>query len=269
MWLARAELAAAVAEAGGIGFMTALSHDSPDKLRNEISKVRGMTDKPFGINLTFLPSLRPPDFPAYVRVCIEEGVRFIETAGRNPVAFMPMLNEAGIKVIHKCTSIRHALTAQRIGCAAVSIDGFECAWASGRGRRHIADLGPGRPRHTRHPYRVLRRIRRWTGTGGILGIGSRRHEHGHAFRRDRRVSDSRRGQAGARSCERARHAAADADAAEHCPVSSQRQHGEGARDRGTRRCDDSRHQAVHVGARRQGDDRDRRPQPRGLSPPAR
>ena len=127
MWLARAELAAAVAEAGGIGFMTALSHDSPDKLRNEISKVRGMTDKPFGINLTFLPSLRPPDFPAYVRVCIEEGVRFIETAGRNPVAFMPMLNEAGIKVIHKCTSIRHALTAQRIGCAAVSIDGFECA----------------------------------------------------------------------------------------------------------------------------------------------
>jgi nitronate monooxygenase len=86
-----------------------------------------MTDKPFGINLTFLPSLRPPDFPAYVRVCIEEGVRFIETAGRNPVAFMPMLNEAGIKVIHKCTSIRHALTAQRIGCAAVSIDGFECA----------------------------------------------------------------------------------------------------------------------------------------------
>ncbi len=127
MWLAKAELAAAVAEAGGIGFMTALSHDSPEKLRNEIKKVRRMTDKPFGINLTFLPSLRPPDFPAYFQVCIDEGVRFIETAGRNPVAFMPMLNEAGIKVVHKCTSVRHALTAQRIGCAAVSIDGFECA----------------------------------------------------------------------------------------------------------------------------------------------
>ena len=127
MWLARAELAAAVAEAGGIGFMTALSHDSPEKLRDEIRKVRELTDKPFGINLTFLPSLRPPDFPGYVHACIEEGVRFIETAGRNPVAIMPMLNEAGIKVVHKCTSIRHALTAQRIGCAAVSIDGFECA----------------------------------------------------------------------------------------------------------------------------------------------
>lgn len=127
MWLARAELAAAVAEAGGIGFMTALSHDSPEKLRAEIHKVRGLTSKPFGVNLTFLPSLRPPDFPAYVQVCIDEGVRFIETAGRNPEPFMPMLREAGIQVVHKCTSVRHALKAQRIGCAAVSIDGFECA----------------------------------------------------------------------------------------------------------------------------------------------
>ena len=127
MWLAKAELAAAVAEAGGIGFMTALSHNTPEKLRNEIRKVRGLTDKPFGINLTFLPSLRAPDWPAYIQVCIDEGVRFIETAGRNPAPIMPLLNDAGIKVIHKCTSVRHALTAQRIGCAAVSIDGFECA----------------------------------------------------------------------------------------------------------------------------------------------
>lgn len=127
MWLARAELAAAVAEAGGIGFMTALTHDTPEKLRAEIRKVRELTHKPFGINLTFLPSLRPPDFPAYVQVCIDEGVKFIETAGRNPEAFLPMLNAAGIKVVHKCTSIRHAIKAQKIGCAAVSIDGFECA----------------------------------------------------------------------------------------------------------------------------------------------
>ncbi len=127
MWLARAELAAAVAEAGGIGFMTALTHDTPEKLRDEIRKVRRLTSKPFGINLTFLPSLRPPDFPAYVQVCIDEDVKFIETAGRNPEAFMPMLTEAGIKVIHKCTSVRHAIKAQKIGCAAVSIDGFECA----------------------------------------------------------------------------------------------------------------------------------------------
>ncbi|MCY4594225.1 MAG: nitronate monooxygenase [Bryobacterales bacterium] len=127
MWLARAELAAAVAEAGGIGFMTALSHDTPEKLRAEIRKARRLTDKPFGINLTFLPSLRPPDFPAYVQVCVDEGIQFIETAGRNPEAIMPTLNAAGIKVIHKCTSIRHAIKAQKIGCAAVSIDGFECA----------------------------------------------------------------------------------------------------------------------------------------------
>lgn len=127
MWLARAELAAAVAEAGGIGFMTALTHPHPELLRDEICKARELTRKPFGVNLTFLPSLRPPDFPAYVNVCIEEGVKFIETAGRNPQEFLPALNEAGVKVIHKCTSIRHALKAQRIGCAAVSIDGFECA----------------------------------------------------------------------------------------------------------------------------------------------
>jgi NADH:quinone reductase (non-electrogenic) len=127
MWLAKAELAAATAEAGGIGFMTALSHSDPEGLRDEIKKCRDLTDKPFGVNLTFLPSLRPPDFPAYVNVCIEEGVKFIETAGRNPEEFLPVMKDAGIKVIHKCTSIRHALKAQKIGCDAVSIDGFECA----------------------------------------------------------------------------------------------------------------------------------------------
>jgi len=127
MWLAKAELAAAVAEAGGIGFMTALSHADPEGLRNEIQKVKGLTNKPFGINLTFLPSLRPPDFPAYVQVCADEGVKFIETAGRSPEEFMPQFKEAGMKVIHKCTSVRHALKAEKIGCDAVSIDGFECA----------------------------------------------------------------------------------------------------------------------------------------------
>ena len=127
MWLAKAELAAATAEAGGIGFMTALSHSEPEGLRAEIRKVRDMTDKPFGVNITFLPSLRPMDFPAYVDVCAEEGVKFIETAGRSPEEFMPKFKEAGMKVIHKCTSIRHALKAQKLGCDAVSIDGFECA----------------------------------------------------------------------------------------------------------------------------------------------
>ncbi len=127
MWIARAELAAAVANAGGIGFMTALTHPEPEGLRAEIRKCRGLTDKPFGVNLTFLPTLRPPDYPAYIRVCIEEGVRFIETAGRNPEPYMELIKGAGMRVIHKCTSVRHAIKAEKIGCDAVSIDGFEAA----------------------------------------------------------------------------------------------------------------------------------------------
>jgi NADH:quinone reductase (non-electrogenic) len=127
MWIARAELAAAVANAGGIGFMTALTHPEPEGLRAEIRKCRQLTDKPFGVNLTFLPTLRPPDYPAYIQVCIEEGVRFIETAGRNPEPYMEAIKGAGLRVIHKCTSVRHAIKAEKIGCDAVSIDGFEAA----------------------------------------------------------------------------------------------------------------------------------------------
>jgi len=127
MWVARAELAAAVANAGGIGFMTALTYPEPEGLRVEIRKCRQLTDKPFGVNLTFLPTLRPPDYPAYIQVCIDEGVRFIETAGRNPEPYMEAIKAAGIRVIHKCTSVRHAIKAEKIGCDAVSIDGFEAA----------------------------------------------------------------------------------------------------------------------------------------------
>jgi NADH:quinone reductase (non-electrogenic) len=127
MWVARSELASAVGNAGGIGFMTALTFPEPEGLRAEIRKCRELTDKPFGINLTFLPTMRPPDYPAYIDVCIEEDIRFIETAGRNPEAYMDQLKSAGIKVVHKCTSVRHAVKAQKIGCDAVSIDGFEAA----------------------------------------------------------------------------------------------------------------------------------------------
>jgi NADH:quinone reductase (non-electrogenic) len=127
MWIARAELTSAVANAGGMGFMTALSFPDPEALRAEIRKCRAMTANPFGINLTFLPTLRPPDYPAYIDVCIQEGIQFIETAGRNPEPYLPQLKGAGIKVIHKCTSVRHALKAEKIGCDAVSIDGFEAA----------------------------------------------------------------------------------------------------------------------------------------------
>jgi len=127
MWIARAELAAAVGNAGGIGFMTALTFQEPEDLRAEIRKCREMTDKPFGINLTFLPSLRTIDYPAYIKVCIEEGIKFVETAGRNPEPYMDQLKAAGIKVVHKCTSVRHAIKAEKIGCDVVSIDGFEAA----------------------------------------------------------------------------------------------------------------------------------------------
>jgi len=127
MWLATAELVSAVANAGGMGFMTALTFPDADRLRTEIRKCRNLTAKPFGVNLTFLPTLRPPDYPALINVCIEEGIRFIETAGRNPEPYMPQIKASGIRVIHKCTSVRHALKAERIGCDAVSIDGFEAA----------------------------------------------------------------------------------------------------------------------------------------------
>ena len=127
MWIARAELAAGGANAGGIGFMTALTFQEAEDLRTEIRKCREMTDKPFGVNLTFLPSLRTIDYPAYIKICIEEGIKFIETAGRNPEPYMAQLKSADIKVVHKCTSVRHAVKAEKIGCDAVSIDGFEAA----------------------------------------------------------------------------------------------------------------------------------------------
>lgn len=123
-----AELAAAVANAGGLGLITGLTQRTPEALADEIAKCREMTDpgRVFGVNLTFLPSVNPPDYPGYVRVIIESGVKAVETAGNNPQKWMPALKEAGIKVIHKCTSVRHALKAETVGCDAVSVDGFEC-----------------------------------------------------------------------------------------------------------------------------------------------
>ena len=121
-----APLAAAVSNAGGLGIITALTQKTPRDLANEISKCRDMTDKPIGVNLTFLPVMKAPDYPGYIKAIIEGGVKIVETAGRNPSQVMPILKDAGIKVIHKCTSVRHSLKAQEIGCDAVSVDGFEC-----------------------------------------------------------------------------------------------------------------------------------------------
>ncbi|MDE2561057.1 MAG: nitronate monooxygenase [Sphingomonadales bacterium] len=121
-----AELAAAVSNAGGLGLITALTQRTPADLATEIARCREMTDQPFGVNLTFLPSVTPPDYPGYVQAIIDGGVRIVETAGNNPQQVMPVLKAAGVKVIHKCTSIRHALKAEAIGVDALSIDGFEC-----------------------------------------------------------------------------------------------------------------------------------------------
>jgi NAD(P)H-dependent flavin oxidoreductase YrpB (nitropropane dioxygenase family) len=126
-WVGRAELVSAVANAGALGFITALTQPTPEDLLKEVARCREMTDKPFGVNITILPTLRPIPYEEYVQAIIDSGVKIVETAGRNPVKFMPAFKAAGIKVIHKCTSVRHSLKAEEIGCDAVSVDGFECA----------------------------------------------------------------------------------------------------------------------------------------------
>jgi NAD(P)H-dependent flavin oxidoreductase YrpB (nitropropane dioxygenase family) len=121
-----AEMAAAVSSAGGLGIITGLTQKTPDALANEISKCHDLTKKPFGVNLTFLPGFVEPDYPGYIDAIIKGGIKIVETAGRSPEKYMSVLKDADIKVIHKCTSVRHALKAEKIGCDAVSVDGFEC-----------------------------------------------------------------------------------------------------------------------------------------------
>ena len=121
-----AKLAAAVSEAGGLGTITALTQPNPDRLSEEIKKCKNLTKKPIAVNLTFLPSLAKPDYPRYIEAIIDGGVKIVETAGRNPEKYVPQLKDAEVTIIHKCTSVRHALKAQKIGIDAISIDGFEC-----------------------------------------------------------------------------------------------------------------------------------------------
>ncbi|GAA4616042.1 NAD(P)H-dependent flavin oxidoreductase [Saccharopolyspora hordei] len=126
-WVGRAELVAAVAEAGALGMITALTQPTPEDLVKEIARCRELTDKPFGVNLTILPAITPPPYAEYRQAIIESGVRIVETAGSNPAEQVAAFKPAGVKVLHKCTSVRHALKAQQLGVDAVSIDGFECA----------------------------------------------------------------------------------------------------------------------------------------------
>lgn len=127
MWVGRAELAAAVSEAGGLGIITALTQPTPADLVKEIERARELTSKPIGVNLTILPSITPPPYDDYRRAIIDSGITIVETAGANPEPHMEMFKENGVKIIHKCTSVRHAIKAEKVGVDAVSIDGFECA----------------------------------------------------------------------------------------------------------------------------------------------
>jgi NADH:quinone reductase (non-electrogenic) len=126
-WVGRAELTSAVANAGALGFLTALTQPTPEALVREIARCREMTDKPFGVNLTLLPTLIPRNYDAYIDAIVDSGIRIIETAGRSPVPYLPKFKAAGIKVIHKCTSVRHGLSAEKAGVDCISMDGFECA----------------------------------------------------------------------------------------------------------------------------------------------
>jgi NAD(P)H-dependent flavin oxidoreductase YrpB (nitropropane dioxygenase family) len=126
-WVGRAELVAAVANAGGLGFITALTQPTPDDLRREVEKARKLTDKPFGVNLTILPAINPPPYAEYRQAIIDSGIKIVETAGYKPQEHVDHFKEHGIKVIHKCTAVRHALSAERMGVDAISIDGLECA----------------------------------------------------------------------------------------------------------------------------------------------
>lgn len=127
MWVSQPELVAAVSEAGGLGILTALSFGTPEGLADAIARTRELTDRPFGVNLTFLPTLKAPDYPAFIKTIVSEGIPVVETAGRNPEPFLEQIKSGGALVIHKCTAVRFALKAEAIGCDMVSIDGFECA----------------------------------------------------------------------------------------------------------------------------------------------
>lgn len=126
-WVGLAELAAAVSNAGGLGIVTALTQQTPDALRREIERTRALTDRPFGVNLTILPAVKPPPYAEYVQAIIDSGIKIVETAGNSPRDFIDQFKAHGVKIVHKCTTVRHALSAERNGVDAVSIDGFECA----------------------------------------------------------------------------------------------------------------------------------------------
>jgi NADH:quinone reductase (non-electrogenic) len=176
-----AELAAAVSNAGGLGIITGLTQRTPDLLVKEITRCREMTDQPFGVNLTFLPSLSSPPYPEYIAAIIEGGVKIVETAGRNPEQHIPPLKAAGVKIIHKCTSVRHSLKAERIGCDAVSVDGFECGGHPGEDDVPNMILLPRAADELKIPFVASGGMADARSLVAAFGDGRCRDEHGHTF----------------------------------------------------------------------------------------
>jgi nitronate monooxygenase len=198
-----AELAAAVSNAGGLGIITGLTQKTPADLANEIARCRDMTDRPFGVNVTFLPTVSAPDYPAIIKSIIDGGVTVVETAGNNPSPVLPYLKDAGIKVIHKCTSVRHALKAQEIGCDAASVDGFECGGHPGEDDVPNMILLPRAADELEIPF-----VSSGGQADGRSGRGG--HEHGYPIHRDQGSASARKRQTGHCQRIRAGYAASDA-----------------------------------------------------------
>jgi len=171
-WVGLAELASAVSNAGGLGIITALTQPTPEDLVKEIDKCRQMTDKPFGVNLTILPTIKPVPYEEYAQAIADSGIKIVETAGRNPEPFLPLFKQAGIKVVHKCTSIRHALKAEAIGCDMVSVDGFECAGHPGEDDVTNLILLPLAARRLKIPYLASGGLGDGRGLAAALSMGA-------------------------------------------------------------------------------------------------
>jgi NAD(P)H-dependent flavin oxidoreductase YrpB (nitropropane dioxygenase family) len=204
-----AELASAVSSAGGFGIITGLTQRTPELLAKEIARCHDMTDKPFGVNLTFLPSFSAPPYPEYIAAIKEGAIKIVETAGRSPEQYMPSLKAAGIKVIHKCTSVRHSLKAEQIGCDAVSVDGFECGGHPGEDDMLNMILLPRAAEELKFPFVASGGMADARGLVAALAMGAAGMNMARV-NRDQRGAGARQRQVGARYGVRVRHPAGDA-----------------------------------------------------------